>query len=142
MAEEVAAAEKAAEEAAVAVEEATEGMEAEIKSAVQGTVVIGAGVPRLANTSCFALPGWQAETLVIAMDLANFAVSAGSACSSGKVEASHVLAAMDLTPEVEAAAIRASIGFDTTEKDIDAIIKALIEVNARATAPAAVTRSA
>ncbi len=117
-------------------------MEAEITSAVQGTVVIGAGVPRLANTSCFALPGWQAETLVIAMDLANFAVSAGSACSSGKVEASHVLAAMDLTPEVEAAAIRASIGFATTEKDIDAIIAALIEVNARATAPAAVTQSA
>ena len=117
-------------------------MEAEITTALQGTRVIGEAVPRLANTSCLALPGWQAETLVIAMDLAGFAVSAGSACSSGKVEASHVLAAMDLAPEVAAAAIRVSIGVATTVEDIDAIIAALIRLHARETAPEAAKQPA
>lgn len=99
-------------------------LEAEIVALVPETVVIGADVPRLANTSCLALPGRQAETMVIAFDLAGVAVSAGSACSSGKVEASHVLSAMNLDPKVAAAAIRVSVGYGTTDADVDAFIAA------------------
>jgi cysteine desulfurase len=107
-------------------------LEAKITAAVQGTEIIGAAVPRLANTSCLALPGWQAETLVINMDLAGFAISAGSACSSGKVEASHVLAAMDLVPGVAGAAIRVSVGHDSSDEDIDAFTAALVDAHAKA----------
>jgi cysteine desulfurase len=97
-------------------------------------VVIGAGAPRLANTSCLALPGRLAETLVIAFDLAGIAVSAGSACSSGKVEASHVIAAMNLDPQVAAGAIRISVGYGTTDADVDAFIAELAELRGRALA--------
>ena len=74
---------------------------------------------RLPNTSCFAVPGMAAATLVIAMDMHGIAVSAGSACSSGKVERSHVLDAMGVAPELGAAAIRVSLGWNTTEADIE-----------------------
>jgi cysteine desulfurase len=63
-------------------------------------IILGAEAPRLANTSCIAWPGKLAETLVIRLDLAGIAVSAGSACSSGKVGQSHVLAAIGLMPEI------------------------------------------
>jgi cysteine desulfurase len=79
---------------------------------------------RLANTSCIAWPGKRAETLVIKLDLAGIAVSAGAACSSGKVGQSHVLAAMGLSPEIASSAIRVSIGAATTEKDIAAFLTA------------------
>jgi cysteine desulfurase len=79
---------------------------------------------RLANTSCIAWPGKRAETLVIKLDLAGIAVSAGAACSSGKVGQSHVLAAMGLSPEIASSAIRVSIGAATTEKDIAAFLAA------------------
>ena len=74
-------------------------------------VVVSAGVERLPNTSCIAVPGTKAETLVIGLDLAGVAVSAGSACSSGKVEASHVLRAMGVAEELAQGAIRLSLGF-------------------------------
>ena len=81
-------------------------------------VVVGAEAPRLANTSCLALPGCAAETQVIALDLAGVAVSAGSACSSGKVESSHVLRAMGLPEAVAGSAIRVSLGCASREADI------------------------
>ena len=65
-----------------------------------------------------AVPGTRAETLVIALDLAGVAVSAGAACSSGKVGASHVLQAMGLAPEIASAAIRVSLGAASTERDV------------------------
>ena len=80
------------------------------------TVVIAAASPRVANTTCLSLPGVRAETLVIALDLEGYAVSAGAACSSGKVKASEVLRAMGLEPEVAAGAVRVSLGW-TTDRD-------------------------
>jgi len=82
------------------------------------TVVFGADSPRLPNTTLFAVPGGKAETALIAFDLAGVAVSSGSACSSGKVKPSHVLAAMGVPPELAGAAIRVSIGPTTTEADL------------------------
>ena len=86
--------------------------------------IIGEGAQRLPNTSCIAYPGKVAETLVIALDLAGIAVSAGSACSSGKIGRSHVLEAMNLTPEVADSAIRVSLGWNTTSADIDRFVTA------------------
>ncbi len=86
--------------------------------------IIGEGAQRLPNTSCVAYPGKVAETLVIALDLAGIAVSAGSACSSGKIGRSHVLEAMNLTPEVADSAIRVSLGWSTTSADIDRFVTA------------------
>jgi cysteine desulfurase len=85
-----------------------------------GAVVFGRQAGRLANTSCIAMPGVQAETQVMAFDLAGFCVSAGAACSSGKVQASPVLTAMGVPDEIAQCAIRVSIGGGTTEAEIDA----------------------
>lgn len=81
-------------------------------------VIIGLDVERLPNTTCVALAATTAETLVIKLDLAGIAVSAGSACSSGKVGASHVLRAMGVRPDLSRAAIRISIGATTTDEDV------------------------
>ncbi len=83
------------------------------------------------NTSCFASPGWKGETQVMAMDLAGFAVSAGSACSSGKVKASRVLQALGLDDEVAASAIRVSLGIETTEDEVLRFAQAWSEKRAR-----------
>jgi cysteine desulfurase len=80
--------------------------------------------PRLPNTSCFAAPGLTAETQVIALDLAGVAVSAGSACSSGKVAPSHVLAAMGASAADAAAAIRVSLGWTSEAADIERFLEA------------------
>jgi cysteine desulfurase len=87
------------------------------------TRILGAGVPRLCNTSCLALPGAEAATLVMAMDLAGIAISAGAACSSGKVRASHVLAAMGVPAEIAAGAVRVSLGPSTTSAETDAFLR-------------------
>jgi cysteine desulfurase len=87
-------------------------------------VIIGGNAPRLANTTAVALPGKLAETLVIRLDLAGIAVSAGSACSSGKVGASHVLEAMGLGHDIASSTIRVSLGPTTTEDDIAAFLAA------------------
>ena len=94
-------------------------------------VVLSAKVERLPNTSCIAVPGVKAETLVIGLDLAGVAVSSGSACSSGKVEASHVLSAMGVPEEVAQGAIRVSLGFATKRDDIDNFLKAFAELKQR-----------
>jgi cysteine desulfurase len=111
-------------------------VEAAVRAASQRAVVIGAAAPRLANTSCIAMPGMKAETQVMAFDLAGLAVSAGSACSSGKVEPSHVLTAMNLAPDVAESAVRISFGFESTEADADAFIAEWRRLHARTGADA------
>jgi cysteine desulfurase len=89
-----------------------------------GTLVFADQVERLPNTVLFTAPGMKAETAVIAFDLAGVAVSSGSACSSGKVQPSHVLAAMGYLPELAQGAVRLSLGWSTTETDVDLTLKA------------------
>jgi len=110
-------------------------IEAEL-SRHQGVCIFGASVSRLANTTCLTMPGVEAEHQLIALDLAGIAVSAGSACSSGKVEPSHVLAAMGIEADEAATAIRVSLGWNTTEHDIERFLSAWAEVHARASASA------
>jgi cysteine desulfurase len=86
--------------------------------------VFSAGAPRLPQTLCFAVPGIPAETLVIALDLAGIAVSSGSACSSGKVAPSHVLAAMGVPAGLAKCAIRLSQGWESGESDLDSFATA------------------
>ncbi len=86
--------------------------------------VFGADVPRLPNTSCIALPGLAAETQVMALDLAGIAVSAGSACSSGKVQPSHVLRAMGAGDDEAGCAIRVSLGWRSRREDVEAFAAA------------------
>ena len=93
-------------------------LEEVIESAAKDTIFVGQQADRLPNTSCFATPGWKGETQVMQMDLAGFAISAGSACSSGKLRASPVLRAMGYDEEVARGAIRVSLGLETTEKDV------------------------
>jgi cysteine desulfurase len=99
--------------------------------------VYGFGAPRLANTSCLTMSGVEAETQVIQLDLAGVAVSAGAACSSGKVEPSRVLAAMGVDANEAATAIRVSLGWNTTEDDADKFVEAWIQVYGQAQAHAA-----
>ena len=99
--------------------------------------VYGFGAPRLANTSCLTMPGVEAETQVIQFDLAGVAVSAGAACSSGKVEPSRVLAAMGVDANEAETAIRVSLGWNTTEDDADKFVEAWIQVYGQAQAHAA-----
>ncbi len=106
-------------------------LERDAVASVPATRIIGAGAPRLANTACLALPGVGAETLVMALDLAGVAVSAGSACSSGKVKASHVLAAMGLGPEIAGSAIRVSLGWASKAADVERFLAAWREFAAR-----------
>jgi cysteine desulfurase len=96
-----------------------------------GAVVLSANVARLPNTTCLAVPGVKAETLVIGLDLAGVAVSSGSACSSGKVETSHVLGAMGVADELLQGAIRVSLGFGTVNADIYSFHKAFGELIGR-----------
>jgi cysteine desulfurase len=87
-------------------------------------IVFSEDVPRLPNTTLFTVPGLKAETAVIGFDLGGIAVSSGSACSSGKVQPSHVLAAMRVGGELAQGAVRLSLGWSTTEADIDLALQA------------------
>lgn len=91
---------------------------------IEGVTIFAAAVPRLPNTTLFARAGVRAETAVIAFDLEGVAVSSGAACSSGKVQPSHVLAAMGVGKELSQGAIRLSSGYATTEGDIDRTLEA------------------
>jgi cysteine desulfurase len=93
--------------------------------------VASADVARIPNTSCIVLRGVPSETQVMALDLAGVAVSAGSACSSGKVRPSHVLAAMGLPPEEASAAIRVSLGWASTSADVERFVEAWSAMAAR-----------
>lgn len=99
-------------------------LESGARRLVPDAVVIGAGVPRLPNTSCLALPGVEGRTQVMALDLAGVAVSAGAACSSGKVAPSHVLAAMGLEERLKGSAIRVSLGWSSRSEDVDTFLAA------------------
>jgi len=87
-------------------------------------IVFSRDVPRLPNTILFGVPGLRAETAVIGFDLEGISVSSGAACSSGKVQPSHVVAAMGYGPELARSAIRLSLGWLTTEKDVDRCLEA------------------
>jgi len=100
-----------------------------LRAVSPGIVVFGTQAERLPNTTLFAVPGMKAETAVIAFDLEGVAVSAGAACSSGKVQASHVLAAMGVPPQLARAAVRVSLGPTTTESDVDRFIEAWIKLS-------------
>jgi cysteine desulfurase len=89
-----------------------------------GMIVFSSDAPRLPNTTLFTVPGLKAETAVIGFDLASVAVSSGSACSSGKVQPSHVLKAMGFGPEIAQGAVRLSLGWATSDADIDCCLQA------------------
>jgi cysteine desulfurase len=89
-----------------------------------GVIVFADEVARLPNTTLFAIPGLKAETAVIGFDLAGLAVSSGSACSSGKVQPSHVLEAMGFGPELAEGAVRLSLGWSTSDADVDRCLEA------------------
>jgi cysteine desulfurase len=89
-----------------------------------GAMVFAENGDRLPNTTLFTVPGLKAETAVIGFDLAGIAVSSGSACSSGKVQPSHVLQAMGFGPELAQGAVRISLGWSTSDADIDRCLEA------------------
>jgi cysteine desulfurase len=91
---------------------------------IPGVIVFSDEVPRLPNTTLFTVPGLRAETAVIGFDLAGIAVSSGSACSSGKVQPSHVLEAMGAGLEMAKGAVRLSLGWSTSDADIDRCLEA------------------
>lgn len=111
------------------IEEMRDGFETSLRTHVPDVVIHGESAPRLANTCFFTMPGIKAETVQIALDLAGIAVSAGSACSSGKVGPSHVLKAMDVTGNE--GAVRVSIGATTTEAELGQLLGELGRLLAR-----------
>ena len=112
-------------------------LETGIAAAEQETIFVGKDVPRLPNTSCLLTPGWKGETQVMAMDLAGFAISAGSACSSGKVRASRVLGAMGYGAVEAGSAVRVSLGPQTTEDEVLRFVQAWSHARTKARARAA-----
>ncbi len=107
-------------------------LEREVLRRTSAAVVIGMEATRLANTTCIAVPNQPAESTLIKLDLAGIAVSSGSACSSGKVGASHVLRAMGIGPDLARSAIRISIGPTTDDNDIAAFLAAWDNIMCRA----------
>jgi cysteine desulfurase len=101
-----------------------DGLEAAATTVVPDAIVVAGDVARLPNTSALAMPGLSAETQVIALDLDGVMVSAGAACSSGKVGPSHVLAAMGLSPHIADSTIRVSLGWSSTDDDISHFLDA------------------
>jgi cysteine desulfurase len=89
-----------------------------LRAVVPQTVIFGSGAERLPNTTLFTCEGLKAETAVIAFDLEGVALSSGAACSSGKVQPSHVLAAMGVSPSFQRGAVRVSLGWETAEADV------------------------
>jgi cysteine desulfurase len=121
-----AAAAAASARQAVAVRMATlrDRFETALKALSPGAVFFGATAPRLPNTSLFAVPGVKAESAIISLDLNGIAVSSGAACSSGKVQVSNVLTAMGVEPKLAQGAVRVSLGWTTTDADIEALLNA------------------
>jgi len=105
---------------------------------VPDPVLTGHPTMRLPNNASFCFPGTQGESLIVALDLAGFAVSSGSACTSGDTEPSHVLVALGLERRVAQGSLRISVGRDTTDADVDAFLAALPPIVARLRDAAAV----
>lgn len=103
-------------------------LEARISALSPETVIFGAGSLRLPNTSCFATPQVRAENALISIDLAGVSISSGSACSSGKVRASHVLEAMGVPADLAQGALRVSLGRTTTEAETNHFLAAYTQV--------------
>jgi len=99
-------------------------LEDAVRVATPDVVIFGASAERIANTTLLGRPGMRAETAVIAFDLEGIAVSSGAACSSGKVQPSHVLSAMGVAPDLARGAIRVSTGPNTTESDVARFLEA------------------
>jgi cysteine desulfurase len=112
-------------------------LERRIEAAAPGVVVFGKAGARLPNTAKFATPGLSSETQVIGLDLAGVAISAGSACSAGKVEPPYVLGAMGVPDELSLCAVRVSLGWSTQPADIDRFVEAWQALHARAAGRAA-----
>lgn len=106
-------------------------VEAGVRACRSDALIVAEGAPRLPNTACLLVPGMAAETQLMALDLAGISVSSGAACSSGKVGPSHVLAAMGLPPEMARCAIRVSLGWSSTEADVEAFLAACRELYTR-----------
>lgn len=113
------------------VEELRKILEKTLEERAGMTTFVGQASPRLPNTSCIITPGWKGETQVMQMDLAGFAISSGSACSSGKVKPSAVLRAMGFTEDDAMSAIRVSLGPTTTEGEVRAFIEAWTKAHDR-----------
>ena len=113
----------ALEEDAIRLESLRNRLESGLRK-TPGAIVFSDDMPRLPNTTLFTVPGLKAETAVIGFDLAGIAVSSGSACSSGKVQPSHVLEAMGFRPEIAKGAVRLSLGWSTSDADIDRCLEA------------------
>jgi cysteine desulfurase len=105
--------------------------EAIVAEHVGDVVIIGRRGHRLGNTSCIAIPGWEAARQVMALDIAGFAISAGSACSSGKVKTSRVLTACGYGPDIAGCAIRASFGWNSQPGDGHLLAQAYLKAGAR-----------
>jgi len=103
-------------------------LECGILAASPQAIVFGRAAPRLPNTTLFTAPGLNAETAIISFDLNGIAVSSGAACSSGTVQASHVLAAMGVEPALARGAVRVSLGWSTTEQQVESLINAWMTV--------------
>ena len=103
-------------------------IEAELKRIAPTVHFFGKDVPRVANTTMFALPGASSETQLIALDLAGICVSNGSACASGTVKASHVLKAMGASESEAGSSLRVSLGWNSTEKDVDYFLQKWAEM--------------
>jgi cysteine desulfurase len=101
-----------------------DSLESGLKAITQSAVIFGETAERLPNTTLFAVEGMKAETAVIAFDLEGVAVSSGAACSSGKVQPSHVLAAMRVPAGLLRGAVRVSLGWSTTKVDIEGFLGA------------------
>lgn len=106
-------------------------MEPEIARAIPEAVFFGQSAERLPNTSCFALPSIESSVMLMALDLEGFAISSGSACSSGKVQSSHVLEAMRVAADIARGALRASLGWNTQREDVLSFVQALTKSYAR-----------
>lgn len=112
-------------------------LDSALSAGANNTISVGKGRARLPNTLCLVAPGWKGETQVMAMDLAGFAVSAGSACSSGKVRASRLLTAMGFDDALAGQAIRISIGPGTRRQDVERFADVWLAAYAKARSRAA-----
>jgi cysteine desulfurase len=108
-----------------------DNLETSLLAIAPEAIVVGSSAQRLPNTSAIALPGISAETQIIALDLDRVMVSAGAACSSGKVGPSHVLQAMGVSPEIAGSTIRVSLGWSTTQAEIEHFLDAWIAMYRR-----------